>query len=319
MRIAILDGYSLNPGDLSWEQFQALGECVIYDRTPPEMTLTRAAGADMIITNKVVLSREIINQLPDLKYIGVTATGYNVVDTLAAAERGIPVTNVPGYGTQAVVQMVFAHILDFTNLVAQHSAAVRDGKWSRCKDFCFWEHPLMELSGKTMGIVGLGRIGSAVAAVALAFGMRVLACNPGRDPKSESSISLTDLETVFRESDVVSLHCPLKDGNRGFVNASLLKLMKPTALFINTGRGPLVDEAALADALNSGTLAGAGLDVLAAEPPSADCPLLTAKNCHITPHIAWASTEARQRLMTAAAQNASSFMRGKIVNAVNGM
>jgi len=292
---------------------------VVYDRTPSDKTVTRSMGAVMLLTNKTALSRNVIGQLPDLTYIGVLATGYNVVDTKAAAERGIVVTNVPEYGTPSVAQMVFAHLLNLCNHVAEHSTRVRQGIWSQSKDFCFWEYPLAELSGRTMGIVGLGRIGSSVATIASAFGMRVLAHDPVITSRSLRGVVIADLKTVFRDSDVVSLHCLLTEHNQGFVNRELLGLMKPGAFLINTSRGPLVNETALADALNSGRIAGAGLDVLAEEPPAAECPLLTASNCYITPHIAWATFEARRRLMSVAFQNAEAFLRGNKVNVVNGV
>jgi glycerate dehydrogenase len=319
MRIVVLDGYTLNPGDLSWQQFESLGECVVYDRTPVGETVARSMGAEMLFTNKTALTSDMISQLPDLDYIGVLATGYNVVAIEAAAERQIPVTNVPEYGTQSVAQMVFAHLLNFSNHVAEHSASVKRGAWSQSKDFCFWEHPLMELSGRTMGIVGLGRIGAAVATAASAFGMDVLAHDPMLDSDRRHGIVLTDLKTVFRDSDVVSLHCPLTEHNQGFVNAELLGLMKQDAFLINTSRGPLVDETALADALNQGTIAGAGIDVLAEEPPAADCPLLTANNCYLTPHIAWATLEARRRLLRTAFENAEAFLHGNRIHVVNGV
>ena len=317
MKIVVLDGYALNPGDLSWGHFESLGECVVHERTPASETVSRASGAEIILTNKTLLTREIIEQLPDLRYIGVLATGYNVVDTEAAAERGIPVTNVPEYSTSSVVQMVFAHLMAFTSHVSEHSASVRKGNWSNSKDFCFWEYPLPELSGMTMGIVGLGRIGSAVATVAMAFGMDVLAYNPSVKKDISTDIVMTDIESVFKRSDVVTLHCPLTDDNKEFVDARLLGLMKKTAFLINTSRGPVIDEQALADALNSGEIAGAGLDVLTEEPPASDCPLLTADNCYVTPHIAWATLQSRQRLMNTAFENAQSFVNGKTINAVN--
>lgn len=317
MRIVVLDGYALNPGDLSWDGFRSLGECVVHDRTPANETVARSAGAEVLLTNKTVLSGEIIDQLADLRYIGVLATGYNVVDTEAAAKRRIPVTNVPEYSTRSVAQLVFAHLLNFCHHVADHSAGVRQGKWTESEDFCFRDYPLLELSGQTMGIVGLGRIGSAVATTAVAFGMNVLAHDPNPPEKVPEHIVLTDLETLFRESDVVSLHCPLTAGNEGFVDNELLGLMKRSAFLINAARGPLVDTAALADALNNGTLAGAGVDVLTQEPPAADNPLLTARNCSITPHIAWATRAARERLMATAFGNTEAFLRGERVNAVN--
>nr|VFJ43182.1 MAG: glycerate dehydrogenase [Candidatus Kentron sp. FW] len=319
MRIVVLDGYTLNPGDLSWEKLRSLGECTIHDRTSREETFGRARDAAIILTNKTVLTRDMIARLPDLRYIGVLATGYNVVDIEAAAQRGIPVTNVPEYGTDSVAQMVFAHVLDFCNRVAGYSESVRRGNWSRSEDFCLQEYPLVELSGKTMGIVGLGRIGTAVANLSIAFGMDVLAYKPSPPDHLPKGVVLTDLETVFRESDIVSLHCPLTPKTRGFVNAELLARMKPGAFLINTSRGPLIDEDALASALDNERIAGAGLDVLATEPPAPDCPLLTAKNCVITPHVAWATRAARARLMKTAMDNIEAFLQGEGMNVVNGV
>jgi len=316
MRIVVLDGYTLNPGDLSWEELHTLGECEIHERTPVQETIQRAQGAEIILTNKTVLDATTISQLPELKYIGVLATGYNVVDIATAAKRQIPVTNVPEYGTESVNQMVFAHILNFYNRVTQHSDSVRQGSWTRSKDFCFWEHPLTELSGQTMGIIGLGRIGSAVATTATAFGMQVLAYKPSPPAQIPTGVTMTNLESVFRESDIVSLHCPLTEQNRAFVNAELLREMKPSAFLVNTSRGPLIDEQALTNALDRGNIAGAGLDVLVTEPPVADCPLFTAKNCFITPHIAWATRTARARLMKIAIDNIRAFLSGQTINVV---
>ena len=317
MRIVVLDGHTLNPGDLSWEDLEALGECEIHERTPADETVRRSQNAEMILTNKTILGEAIIAQLPRLKYIGVLATGYNVVDVEAAAQRGIPVTNVPEYGTGSVAQMVFAHILNHSNHVAGHSDSVRSGNWSRSKDFCFWEYPLVELIGKTLGIVGLGRIGKAVATAAGAFGMDVLAYDPANPSDPPEGIVMTDLDSLFEKSDIVSLHCPLTEENQGFVNADLLGKMKSTAFLVNTSRGPLIDERALTEALNQGRIAGAGLDVLSVEPPVPDCPLLTARNCCITPHIAWATRGARRRLMGCAVDNIKAFMRDESVNVVN--
>lgn len=316
MKIVVLDGYTLNPGDLSWEDLESLGECVVYDRTPPDEVLTRSRGAAILLTNKVVLDRGTMAQLPELKYIGVLATGYNIVDVEAARECGVVVTNVPAYSTSSVVQMAFAHLLNLCLHVAQHSERVRSGKWGASKDFCFWEYPLVELAGLTMGIVGFGRIGRGVARVASAFGMEVLVFDPLVDVASVEGAVPVDLETVFTESDVVSLHCPLTEQNRGFVNARLLSLMKKSAFLINTSRGPVIDEAALADALNQERIAGAGLDVLTEEPP-VDSPLLQAKNCFLTPHIAWATGAARVRLMHAVVENVKAFLRGEALNVVN--
>jgi glycerate dehydrogenase len=319
MHIVVLDGYTLNPGDLSWDRWQSLGECVVHDRTAAEETAARAAAADIVLTNKTVLSREVIEQLPNLKYIGVLATGYNVVDLSAAAEREIPVTNVPEYATSSVVQMVFAHLLNLCHHVAEHSARVHDGAWAASRDFCFWEYPLIELADRTLGIVGLGRIGRAVAATATAFGMKVLAYDPIVDSDIPPGVVMTELDNLFAASDAVSLHCPLTDETRGLVNKERLERMKSTAFLINTGRGPLIDEDALADALNGDRIGGAGLDVLAAEPPPADAPLLAARNCYVTPHIAWATQAARRRLMGTAFENVQAFLEGTPVNVVNGV
>jgi len=317
MKIVVLDGHTLNPGDLSWGELRLLGDCDIHARTPADETVNRAQDADVLLTNKTVLDAGIIGRLPRLRYVGVLATGYNVVDVEAAARRGIPVTNVPAYSTGSVAQMVFAHILHFYNHVTEHGMSVREGDWTRSKDFCYWLCPLVELQGMTLGVVGLGRIGSAVAAAALAFGMRVLAHNPSVPPNSPDGVVLVGLAQLFEESDIVSLHCPLTEQNEAFVNAELLSRMKPSAFFINTSRGPLVNEQALADALNAGTIAGAGLDVLSSEPPSSDNPLLSAMNCSITPHIAWATFGARKRLMETAVGNLKAFLRGESVNVVN--
>ena len=317
MNIVVLDGYTLNPGDLSWDGLRALGECDIYDRTPPELVVERARGAEAVLTNKVIVGREQMEQLPDLRYIGVLATGYNIVDTAAARERGIPVTNVPEYGTRSVAQMTFALLLELTQHVGHHARTVRDGRWTRSPDFCYWAYPLIELADRTMGIVGIGRIGRAVAELALAFGMQVLAYDVNTPANLPEGIRMTDLETLLRESDVVSLHCPLTAENQGVIDRERLALMKPTAFLINTSRGPLVVARDLADALNAGRLAGAGVDVLPVEPPPADNPLLTAKNCLVTPHIAWATGAARARLMATVVDNLRAFLAGKPRNVVN--
>jgi glycerate dehydrogenase len=317
MRIIVLDGYTLNPGDLSWDGIRSIGDLVVCDRMPVDQTVEKARGFDILLTNKAPVTREMIDQLPDLKYIGVLATGYNIVDVKAAAERGIPVTNIPVYGTYSVAQMVFSHLLNLCQHPAEHSASARGGKWAASADFCFWDFPLIELSGLTMGIIGLGRIGAATAGMAKAFGMKVIAYDPSLKNSPVEEVTLTDLETVFRDSDVVSLHCPLTETNRAFVNASLLKQMKPSAFLINTSRGQLINEANLADALNNGVIAGAGLDVLSVEPPDPGNPLLTAKNCYITPHISWATKAARARLMDMAYQNLEAFLKGSPVHVVN--
>ncbi len=314
MRIVVLDGHTLNPGDLSWRELEALGECAVYERTAPGQVLEHARGAGILLTNKTVLSRETIFQLPDLRYIGVLATGYNVVDVDAARQRGIPVCNVPDYATAAVAQMTFALLLELTQHVAHHAQTVRDGRWSNSADFCYWDHPPVELHGLTMGVVGLGRIGRAVAGIAGAFGMRVLAFSPS--VRSVQAVAMTDLETLLRTGDIISLHCPLTADNEKLINAERLRLMKPTAYLVNTARGGLIDEQALADALDHDRLAGAGLDVMAMEPPPAGNPLFTVKNCVITPHIAWATAAARKRLLKTAAENIRCFLSGNARNTV---
>jgi glycerate dehydrogenase len=316
MNVVVLDGFTLNPGDLSWEDLQSLGPCTIYDRTPPAELLRRAADADILLTNKAALTASTIQNLPRLKYLGVLATGTNVVDLAAARARGIPVTNVPAYGTKSVSQLTFALLLELAHHVGHHAQTVRDGRWTRSTDFCYWDFPLIELDGLTLGIVGFGRIGRAVGDLGIAFGMKVLACSrtAGVAPPC---VRFVELDTLFHESDVVSLHCPLTPQTANLVNARRLSLMKPTAFLLNTSRGPLVDESALADALNSGRLAGAALDVLSAEPPPADNPLLTARNCLITPHLAWATRAARARLMKIAVENVRAFLHGTAQNVVN--
>lgn len=316
MNIVVLDGHTLNPGDLSWDALRALGDCTVYDRTPPEQVFARAAEAEVVLTNKVILRRDLIERLLKLRYIGVLATGTNIVDLAAARERGIPVTNVPAYGTPSVVQTTFALLLELTHHVGHHSDAVRAGRWTASPDFCWWDFPLVELAGRTMGLVGFGQIGRAVSEVAHAFGMNALAHDPAPRP-APSFVQFVDLETLFRQSDVVSLHCPLTPETKNLVNAERLAWMKPSAFLLNTSRGPLVDEAALADALNAGRLAGAGLDVLSVEPPPADNPLLQARNCLVTPHIAWASGAARARLMQIAVDNVRAFLAGAPQNVVN--
>ncbi|MCB1208922.1 MAG: D-2-hydroxyacid dehydrogenase, partial [Verrucomicrobiales bacterium] len=293
MQITLLDAYTANPGDLSWAPLEAIGNCAIFDRTPIEETVARCTNAEVVITNKSVLNRQIIESLPTLRYIGVTATGYNIVDIAAAKERGITVTNVPGYSTPSVAQAVFALILELTNHVGHHAKTVREGRWSACPDFCYWDHPIIELSGRTLGIIGYGDIGSAVGQIGLAFGMNVLANRRNWATPPPAGIRSASHEEIFSQSDVISLHCPLTPETQHMINSRSLSQMKPGALLINTGRGPLIDDAALATALNEGTIAGAGLDVLSTEPPPAGNPLFTAKNCLITPHIGWASRESR--------------------------
>lgn len=316
MHIVILDAYTLNPGDLTWDELKSLGPTTIYDRSLPEEVIPRAKEAEIVLTNKVALSRDVLEQLPRLKYVGVLATGYNIVDIEAARQRGILVSNVPTYGTASVAQMTFAHLLNLTQHVAYHAQTVAEGRWSKSEDWCYWDHPLLELAGNTMGIVGFGRIGQATARIALAFGMSVLAYDA--QPVAPSpGVAAADLETLFRESDVVSLHCPLTPATARLVNRERLAQMKSSAYLINTSRGDLVDEAALAATLNAGQIAGAGLDVLSGEPPRADNPLLSARNCFITPHIAWATRAARQRLLEIAVENARTYLAGHPQNVVN--
>lgn len=317
MKIVVLDGYTLNPGDLSWDALKSLGECTVYEHSAAEETVSRAQEAEVLLTNKTVVDRSVIEQLPGLKYVGLLATGYNVVDIEAARERGIPVTNVPSYGTRSVAQMVFAHILNLTQRVVHHADTVSSKRWCESRDFCYWDFPLIELEGLMLGIVGFGRIGRAVADLGKAFGMRILAHD--MLPIQDEGVQASELDNLFRECDVISLHCPLTDENTGMVNATRLALMKPTAFLVNTSRGPLIDEPALAEALNAGRLAGAGLDVLAVEPPVGDNPLLSAKNCFVTPHIAWATRSARSRLLNTVVANVKAFMKGNAQNVVNGV
>lgn len=316
MKIVVLDGYGLNPGDLSWEGMQALGEFTVYDRTAPGELLERAAGAEVLLTNKTVITAEDMASLPSLKYIGVLATGYNIVDIQAAKERGIIVTNIPAYSTNSVAQMVFAHILNITQRVGHYAYANRHGRWANNPDFCYWDTNLIELDGKKMGIIGLGNTGKATARIAAAFGMQVCASTSKPQSQLPEGIRKMELEDIFRECDIVSLHCPLTPETKDMVNAVRLATMKPTAILINTGRGPLVNEQDLADALNKGVIAAAGIDVLSSEPPQYTNPLLTAKNCFITPHIAWATKEARERLMNIAVENLKGYINGEIVNNV---
>lgn len=318
MKIAILDARTVNPGDLSWESIQNLGECAIYEETAAADTVAHCTGAEAVLTNKVCLRKAELDALPQLKYIGVLATGYNVIDIDEARRRGIVVTNIPAYSTDSVVQMVFAHLLNITNQTAHYTAEIKEGAWCNSRDFTYWNTPLVELAGKTFGIVGLGHIGSAVARVANAFGMRVIALTSKRREALEPYITPVSREELFRESDVLSLHCPLTDSTLHFVNAETLAWMKPSAILINTGRGPLLDEQAVADALNGGRLFAAGVDVLSTEPPMPDNPLLTARRCYLTPHIAWATREARTRLMAIATENIRAFQSGKTINNVAG-
>ena len=317
MKIVILDGYTLNPGDLSWDGLTALGDLDVHEFTQPEQTLERAREREIVLTNKTVLSAGIMAELPVLKYIGVLATGYNVVDLDAARARGIAVSNVPTYGSPSVAQMVFAHLLNFTQRVTHHAQTVRDGRWSTCRDFCYWDFPLIELDGLTLGIVGFGRIGQQTAHLARAFGMAIIAHDPVADPAAHPDVEFVDVEDLFGRSDVISIHCPLTPQTHHLVNAERLALMKSSAILINTSRGPVVDQRALADALNAGRIGGAGLDVLEVEPPAADNPLLAADNCVITPHIAWATRSARSRLLNTVVDNVKGFLEGNPQNLVS--
>ncbi|MGI8601703.1 MAG: D-2-hydroxyacid dehydrogenase [Verrucomicrobiales bacterium] len=318
MKLVILDGHTLNPGDLDWAPLHALAGCTIYDRTPDHLIINRAAEADLLLTNKTPLVRETINSLPAVRYIGVLATGYNVVDIEAASARRIPVTNVPGYGTPSVAQHVFALLLELAVHTGHHAQTVAEGRWWAQPDFCYWDRPLVELSGKTLGVVGWGAIGRRVGQIAEAFGMTVLAAARESVPsQGPNQVRRAPLDELFAIADVISLHCPLTAETEGLVNAGRLALMRPSSYLINTARGPLVVEQALADALNAGRLAGAGLDVLSIEPPHAGNPLLSARNCVLTPHIAWATSAARGRLLDEAADNVRAFLDGRPRNVVN--
>ena len=317
MNIVILDGYALNPGDLNYDCLQQFGTLKVYDRTAPEQVIERAKEADALLTNKVVLGESEFARLPHLRYVGVQATGYNVVDVEAARRYGITVTNIPAYSTASVAQMVMAHLLNITQSVDYYARQNRAGRWSGNPDFCYWDNPLIELAGKQMGIVGFGRTGSAVARLAQAFGMKVAAYTSKPQETLPDGVEKCSLESLFATSDVVSLHCPLVPATQHLVNAGRLALMKPTAILINTARGPIVDEQALADALNSGTLYAAGIDVLCEEPPCCESPLLKARNCFVTPHIAWATLEARTRLLQICEANLRAFIGGHPQNVVS--
>lgn len=316
MKIVVLDGYALNPGDLSWEGLKKLGDCQIFDRTKPEEVFSRIIDVEAVITNKVIIDKHMLSQLPALEYIGVTATGYNVVDVLAATERNVVVTNIPAYSTDSVAQLVFSHILNVTNRVELHANSVKAGSWTRNPDFAYWKTPQMELAGKTLGIIGFGRIGRKVAEIALAFGMKVVFQNRSVKNELPEGMVQKSLGEVFSESDFLSLNCPLTSENAAFVNKSRIETMKPAAVLINTGRGALINEADLAEALNSGRIAAACLDVLSIEPPLQQNPLISAKNCFITPHIAWATFEARQRLMNITVENLKNYLSGTAKNVV---
>ncbi|NLM34915.1 MAG: D-2-hydroxyacid dehydrogenase [Clostridiales bacterium] len=317
MNIVVLDGYGLNPGDLSWERLHKIGDAKIYDRTAKEDIIERIGDAEIVLTNKTPINAEIMDKTK-IKYIGVLATGYNVVDVEAAKERGIIVTNVPAYSTASVAQMVFAHVLEICNHVAHHDRTVKEGKWEKCPDFCYWERHLIELDGKVMGIIGYGRIGQAVAKVAQAFGMKVIAYSPRKRKELENeNMRYVELDELFSQSDIISLHAPLFESTRNIINKESISKMKKSVIIINTSRGPLVNEQDLADALNSGRIYAAGVDVVSEEPIKANNPLLKAKNIFITPHIAWAPKEARVRLMNIAMENIEAYLAGRPINVVN--
>lgn len=315
MKLVILDGYTANHGDLDWAPLEALADLTIHDRTKPEEVVPRCTGAEAVISNKCVITGEMMAALPDLKYIGVLATGYNNIDLPAAQEHGITVTNIPGYSTASVAQTTIALLLELTHAAGLHSREVMEGAWADCPDFAFYRQSLIELEGLTLGVVGFGATGRHVAAIGQAFGMKVIAHN--RSPKEADGVTFVDRDTLLRESDVVTLHCPLTESTKHLINAETLALMKPSAFLLNVARGPLVDEPALATALNEGRIAGAGLDVLSSEPPAADNPLLSAKHCVITPHYAWASQAARKRLIQMAADNLAAFQQGQPLHVVS--
>ena len=318
MKIVVLDGYTLNPGDLSWKDLEKLGEVNIYDRSRGDEVLERCAGTNVILTNKTPVNRELIDALPALQYIGVIATGFNIVDIEAARSRGVPVTNVPGYGTPSVAQLTFSLLLGLCMRVEGHSESVKGGKWSKSKDWSYWDYPLAELKDKTIGILGLGDIGKKIADIATAFGMHVISTSRTQtDQSHRSNFRWVSFDELLQESDVVSIHCPLTDETQGLFNAEAFKKMKPTSFLINSSRGPIIIDKDLADALNNDVIAGAGIDVLSEEPPPPDNPLFKAKNCIITPHIAWATKESRQRLMNTVVNNLKEFIAGKSVNVVN--
>ncbi|TBW39473.1 D-2-hydroxyacid dehydrogenase [Siculibacillus lacustris] len=317
MKIVVLDGYTLNPGDLSWDPIAGQGDLTVHDRTAADDVVARIGVAEIVFTNKTVLSRAVLDACPAIRFIGVLATGYNVVDVAAATERGVVVSNIPTYGTAAVAQFATALMLELCHRVGAHDASVHDGEWFRRPDWCYWLNPLVELAGKTLGIVGFGRIGQAFGRIGQALGMTILAFDAYQDESLESpTLRYAGLDELLSQSDVISLHCPLTETNRGMIDAAALAKMKPTAFLLNTSRGPLVVEQDLADALNAGRLAGAALDVLSSEPPARDNPLLTARNCIVTPHIAWAAQAARQRMMTIAEENLAAFLAGRPINVV---
>lgn len=317
MRIVILDGFSVNPGDLSWDELNQLGDVIVYDRTSEDEVIDRCKGAEIILTNKVVLDATTLNMLPRLQYIGVLATGYNVVDLEVASRQNIVVTNIPAYSTESVAQMVFAHILNIVSRVEHYARENRKGRWTNSSDFCYLDHNLTELYGKRMGIIGLGNTGMATARIAQAFGLNVMAYTSKDEDELPNGIRKVTLEQLYSESDIISLHCPLTDSTYHMINKETLATMKPTAILINTGRGPLVDDSAVATALHKGIIAAYGADVITTEPPKEDNPLLSAPYCYLTPHIAWATKEARTRLLNTCIRNIKAFLDGEPINQVN--
>ena len=317
MKIVVMDGKGVNPGDMSWKQIQQFGELIVYERTASEEIIDHVGDAEIVLTNKTVFDEDTIAKLKNVKYIGVLATGYNVVDLKAASKRGIDVTNIPAYSTDSVAQMTFAHILNVTNHVDHYASASRDGEWSRCPDFCYWDKPLVELAGKTIGIIGLGNIGMKVANIALNFGMNVIAYTSKEPKEIPNGINKASIDNILSDSDIISLHCPLTKQTRELINKDSIAKMKRSVIVVNTGRGPLVNEEDVANALHNGLIGAYCADVMCSEPPSADNPLFVEQNAYITPHVAWASKEARIRLMDIAEKNIHSFLSGKPINVVN--
>lgn len=321
MKIVVLDGYTENPGDLSWEPFEALGELTVYDRTDvsdKDEIISRIGDAEAVLTNKTPIDRTVLDQCPNLRFISVLATGYNVVDVAYAKEKGIPVSNIPAYGTDAVGQFAIALLLEICHRIGHHDQAVKEGRWTACQDWCFWDYPLIELAGKTMGIIGFGRIGQKTGQIAKAMGMKILAYNRSQSESGKEIAEYVDLDTLLAQSDVIALHCPLFPETQEIINRETISKMKDGVIIINNSRGPLIAEQDLADALNSGKVYAAGLDVLCDEPMRKDNPLLTAKNCIITPHISWAPRESRQRIMDMSVRNLRAFLNGNPINVVNG-
>lgn len=318
LKAVILDGYTENPGDISWENIEKLVDLTVYPRTPQEEVFERAKEADILIVNKVPVTRELITGLPNLKFVATLATGYNQIDCEALKEKGIPVSNIPAYSTNAVAQMVFAYILELINKVSEYTADVKSGTWSKCDDFCYWNSPLYELDGKTLGIIGFGKIGKRVSEIANAFGMKTLAYTPSGKKDGVENVVFTDMDTVIKTSDFITVHCPLTESTKNLIDAEFISKLKSNAFIINTARGGVTNEHDVAEALKNGKLAGYGTDVLSTEPPSPDNPLLSAPNCLITPHIAWAAFETRLRLMGILEENIKAFLNGAPVNVVNG-